>query len=268
MPEHELQTLLIGHDSATALPALRETVVSLSAGESAGRNQVRVTASPAAALKLIHDGWCPDIVVVYQGVPDEFAPSSIDQLIGLLPLSRFVVVFGPWCESIGRSGQHWPHAWCVPIRHAMVRIETEFSAQANGSPVISPLASRDEIFARTADQTGLDLGHSCSVSAIVIDRNSDRLFTDVLVDQLKSFGVSLLPEENSDPDFVFLPATMLSRQVSESLTQLGDRFPNAIRVLISDLLTPDEINQLHDDGVITLSQLRLREELVPLIQQV
>ena len=143
-----------------------------------------------------------------------------------------------------------------------------FSAQASGTPVISPLTSRDEVFARSAAQTDLDQAGRCRVSALVIRCNSDRPFSDLLVDQLQNFGVSLLIEDHSEPDFVFLPATMLSDQISESLTQLGDQFPNAIRVLISDLLTPEEMKRLRSAGVITLSQLRLREELVSLFEHV
>ncbi|MFP6765288.1 MAG: hypothetical protein VB858_16790 [Planctomycetaceae bacterium] len=272
MPAHEFQTLLIGHGSAAEFAALLEAVrssaVPLADEPTAEKNAVQTTADLEDALQMIRDGWFPDIVVVYQGVPDEFPPASIEQLIGVLPLSRFVVIFGPWCESLGRSSQHWPLAWCVPIRHAKIRIEEVFTAQARDLPLISPLTSRDEAFARSALRVNQNDARRCGLTAMVLCNGSDRPFTDLLIDQLQNLGVSLSAGDVSEPDFVFVPATMLSDQVSNSLTELSDQFPDSIRVLISDLLTPGEMDQLHGAGVITVSQLRLGEELVSLFEHV
>ena len=75
-----------------------------------------------AASVLRAAKWFPDLVVVYQGIPDQFAVADVEAFVGLLPMTRCVVVFGPWCESIGRTEQCWPIGWCVPLQHAQARL--------------------------------------------------------------------------------------------------------------------------------------------------
>ena len=164
-----LTTLLIAHDSSPELPSLRETILSFTVevgpvptgrtnpdNQPAGRNRPCTTEEPLTATSLevalseIKTGCFPDLVIVYQGVPDEFPQSQIDELIGLLPLARFIVAFSPWCESIGRTEQRWPIAWCVPIRHARTRLVEEITALRGGEPASPPTTSRDEAFSACA----------------------------------------------------------------------------------------------------------------------
>ncbi len=266
-----LATLLIAHDSSSELPSLRETILPSSVevgpvptgrknrdNESAGRNRPCTTEEPLTATSLddalteIKAGWFPDLVIVYQGVPDEFPQSQIDELIGLLPLARFIIAFGPWCESIGRTEQRWPIAWCVPIRHLPTRLERVMNDSASPTPAT---ASRDEAFSETATQANSAVARGDLTAAVSGD---DRHFVETVRDQLTASDFQIT---DRDPDCVFLSASHLSAQTEARLTQLRIEFPGAGQFLLCDLLTPDQIERLRSAGVIPMSQLRFAEEL-------
>ncbi|MDA0588528.1 MAG: hypothetical protein O2820_11910 [Planctomycetota bacterium] len=259
-----LNFLLIAHESSPELPSLRETILSFTgstSAESSGRqDSLRVVSSLGSTLSDIKDGLFPDLVVVYQGVPDEFAQSQIDELIGLLPLARFVITFGPWCESIGRTEQRWPIAWCVPIRHLAARLQRELAGFAAGETT-PPTATRDEAFSQSAARVG-SCQSETELSATV--SGDDRHFVETVRDQLIASGMTVT--DGSDrPDCIFLTASLLSPRTESELARLKREFPAAEFFLLCDLLTPGQIERLISDGVTPMSQLRFGAELVELI---
>lgn len=60
------------------------------------------------ALRRVAEGWQPDLIVLLQSYPGEHAPAAVEQLRGLAPLARVVVVVGAWCEGETRSGRPLP----------------------------------------------------------------------------------------------------------------------------------------------------------------
>lgn len=52
----------------------------------------------------------PDIVLLAQSRPGEFAEASLDTLKRRLPLARFILLLGTWCEGESRTGRPWAGA--------------------------------------------------------------------------------------------------------------------------------------------------------------
>ena len=260
----DLNALLIAHNSSPELPSLRELVLSFvvppSGGSSATEAQLRTTAALEDALFEIKAGSFPDLVIVYQGVPDEFPQSQIDELIGLLPLARFIVAFSPWCESIGRTEQRWPIAWCVPIRHARTRLVEEITALRGGEPASPPTTSRDEAFSACASRFNQAVISELEFCAVVL--GTDQNFVEMTRELLGQLDATIVTERSTQPDFVFFSATMLSQDVLRQLANLREEFPNSQRILVSDLLTPGEIKRLQRTGFQTMSQPRFVDDLL------
>lgn len=63
----------------------------------------------AATKRLL----CPEWVILYQSRPFQFCISEWLTLLNVCPLTRGVVVFGPWCESEPRTGSPLPGTWRV-----------------------------------------------------------------------------------------------------------------------------------------------------------
>ncbi|NLS98132.1 MAG: hypothetical protein GXX96_38875 [Planctomycetaceae bacterium] len=57
-----------------------------------------------AVRRLAQASLTPDVVVVVQSYPGEFADAQVDQLRRVAPLARFVTLLGTWCEGEMRSG--------------------------------------------------------------------------------------------------------------------------------------------------------------------
>ncbi len=91
----------------------------------------------------------PDLIVIVQSQPDEFAPTEIASLFAFAPLARVVVAYGGWCESDGRNRSLWPLAARVSMSNAAARIEREWQLlhAAIGIEALPLSASREEVFA-------------------------------------------------------------------------------------------------------------------------
>jgi DNA-binding NarL/FixJ family response regulator len=62
----------------------------------------------AAAALLAEGRIVPDLIVVAQTAPGQFAHEAIDRLRRLAPLARIVGLMGAWCEGEMRTGSPWP----------------------------------------------------------------------------------------------------------------------------------------------------------------
>lgn len=90
----------------------------------------------------------PDLVIVSQSWPDEFSASEVSATLGRWPLALWVVCYGAWCSSDGRTRSVWPISVRVPVGEAEARLNHVWRiiTQHDGEPL--PLtASRDEAFA-------------------------------------------------------------------------------------------------------------------------
>ncbi len=103
----------------------------------------------ADGLRILEKAiWIPDVVVFIQSWPDEYSRQEIDHLGRLAPLARWLVGYGSWCESDGRTRDIWPLAVRVPLRSAVTRLQREWQGLCEPSdfPLLMS-ASREETFA-------------------------------------------------------------------------------------------------------------------------
>ena len=70
----------------------------------------------------------PDVMVVAQSRPGQFAAQDLEQLHGLAPLARLVALLGSWCEGETRTGHPWPgvmrlfwHEWQPRFARELLR---------------------------------------------------------------------------------------------------------------------------------------------------
>ena len=214
-----------------------------------------------AAVELLADGdWIPDLVVVYQGVPDQFAAADVEAFVGQIPLTRCFVVVGPWCESIGRTEQAWPIGWCVPLQHAVVRLRQELAAWQNDEPPLPPTASRDEVFVSSAVQTLLHSGEVLSGRSVRIE-SLDRPFGRFLTEAVQALGAQLAADDGL-ADIELFATTLIDGSVLSHVAQRRAANPAATLLVVTEMATPTDVAKLLAAGSdAVLSQLRVVEQL-------
>jgi DNA-binding NarL/FixJ family response regulator len=242
--------LLIGDVAGPAFAPIQQQLVSANA---------RHAATLSAALDLIDaESWSPDFVVIWQGFPDEYSRSQAEQLIGQLPLARWVVVFGPWCESIGRTEQLWPVAWSVPLRHADTRIQSELRQLQHGAAPFPATMSRDETFAalHTIPPAAEQAGHSLTARI----SSDDRAFCDFLSDGLVAMGIDVTG--GHDASLQILHVSVPDTGTCDTIHACRIQSPDSRIVVISELMTPQtEQSCLAAGADVSVTQLRCLTEL-------
>lgn len=146
-----LQVLIIGEVNRAEVSALNEWIPETLQGAT-----LTECGGMAAAISQIQQTQLqPDLIIAIQSHPDEYSRSEVDALGLLVPLARWVVCCGAWCESEGRTRQLWPLAVRVPLRSAMSRIRDEWRLLCGEDVSPLPLSgSREEAFA--ADHPSLE----------------------------------------------------------------------------------------------------------------
>ena len=134
--------LVVGDLFAPAMLPVDERVTQL-AQQGSG---VRVALNIPEAIGKCADGWHPDLIVICQQTPDEYAAAEVHALLTAFPLSRCVCGYGRWCASDGRTRDTWPLAVRVPAESAARRIDIELEVIAGTRAPLPLTASRDEIF--------------------------------------------------------------------------------------------------------------------------
>jgi hypothetical protein len=252
-----------------AVPDGKSQVAAGSAGDGDPAETVDVLAlaqnhyatSIQEAISLMGSGeLVPDLVVAYQSIPDEYPAADIDQLIGMLPMSRFVVAFSQWCESIGRTEQRWPSAWSVPAGHAAARIRFELEQLAAGQQPLPATTSRDEAFGTLAAGSLADveqLGRGLSATVWSADAPVRECFESVA----RSLGLTISDPEAADVHI--LAAAFIDDEICDRVQRLRECCPAAMVIVASDMATPGEVLALQDVGATAvISQLRFAEDLV------
>ncbi len=141
---HQLETrptiLVVGDRDRAEMWPIRDWLQSL--GDSAN-----VRHSPRLPPGTTDEQPLPDLVVVCQSWPDEFSSVEVSACLGHWPLTQWVVCFGSWCESDGRTRDIWPIGLRVPARAAVSRLQRVWEIVRGGRPEPLPVtASRDEAF--------------------------------------------------------------------------------------------------------------------------
>lgn len=139
-----LQVLIIGEVNRAEASALKEWMPETLRGAILTECKGIAAAIGHIERTQLH----PDLIIVIQSHPDEYSRSEVDALGILVPLARWVVCCGAWCESEGRTRQLWPLAVRVPLRSAMSRIRDEWRLLCGEDVSPLPLSgSREEAFA-------------------------------------------------------------------------------------------------------------------------
>ncbi len=120
------------------------------------QGQVTSVADVASAAALQRDGqMVPDVLVVAQAYPGQFATDAVERLRGQAPLARTVGLLGSWCEGETRTGKPWPavvrvywHQWAS---HADQQLRQMAAGKCSswGLPVT---ATEEERLLQTAEQ--------------------------------------------------------------------------------------------------------------------
>lgn len=242
-------TLLIGHWDAPAVSRLRD---SLSPGT--------IATDIPAAQALIQSGAChPDRVVVWQSIPHEYPAGDVQELIGTLPLAHWMVICGPWCESIGRTEGLWPAGWCVPLRTARTRLNSRRLLPAGKDHDQAPVpatVSRDEAFSQLIEWSRIS--HPTRGRRVWI-QGDDAVWSGCVTDIVRAAGFQ--GPDNEHPDLVLLLGTQADESLRRRILVLRERFPQARLLVVSDLARTCDEPALRAAGAdAVLSALYFAEE--------
>lgn len=243
-----MSSLFIGHWSSPRLDQLRETI-------GPGRSVTGI----ADAIADIRAGQCdPELVVVWQSIPNEYPAADVEELIGLLPLAHWVVIFSPWCESQGRTEAIWPTGWCVSLCAASARLQWETRRLRRGAAPLPATASRDESFAASVERSCLR--HPLSESESFFISADDAEWRDCVADVLRTQG--LLPADDATTGLVLILRTLITDETARDIEALRLRFPKAFVMVTCDLARDVDHPPLKAAGAsAVVSSLHLFEEL-------
>ena len=182
----------------------------------------------------------------------------------MLPLSRFIVAFSPWCKSIGRTEQRWPSAWSVPLSHAAARIRFELRQLAAGESPLPATTSRDEAFALLAAGSLKDsepIGRGLSVSVWSADRPLKECFECIA--RSVGFTVSGNSSDTKTADLHVVATAFVCHETLHRVERLRTGNSEATIIVASDMVTPSESLALREAGAAeVISQLRFAEDLI------
>lgn len=201
-----------------------------------------------ALLQLRSQAWNPDLVVIVQSWSDEHSRDEIDQLSRLAPLARWVVCYGSWCESDGRTRDLWPLAVRVPLRSAEARLAHEWRLLNGASVLPLPMsASREEAF-------GVDHAKLVGVerAAVIAVSSADAEYQHYLTELLSGLGHTVVQpsDEFGSPDVWLLDLDPWEQQQRSSVQQIRTRKPNAVMVGLMNLPAPELTRELLEIGMI------------------
>ena len=96
----------------------------------------------------------PDLLMVQQAWSDEFRVDEVRALLSACPLTRIVCVYGPLCNSDGRTRSAWPLVTRVSEHELNRRLERELQAIQHNHPPLPWTAGYDELFGWMREATG------------------------------------------------------------------------------------------------------------------
>ncbi len=117
-PRSEVSILLVGDTDRSEFRPAR-------AAMEASAHVFAVPDAESAVDALSRRQVVPDLIVVAQAYPAQFAHRAIDRLRRLAPLARVLGLLGSWCEGEMRTGKPWPAAIRLYWHQWLPRCEIE-----------------------------------------------------------------------------------------------------------------------------------------------
>lgn len=221
--------------------------------------------------------WIPDLVVFIQSWPDEYSRHEIDHFGRLAPLARWLVAYGSWCESDGRTRDIWPLAVRVPLRSAVTRLQREWQGlcEPMGFPLLMS-ASREETF--SADHP---LIHPQAPASNVIVCSPDGEYRRYLVELLHFNGQTAATSGQcgTSPSSVSIPSQERPPVILFDLDPWGEERRSALRDMqaahpharilgLMNLPCPEEVALLREIGVdVILPKLGDQQRILEQLQE-
>ena len=189
------RVIAIGHAQRREF---RDLSLQLRAQSAAGWDGQFPTIAEALATQLTSTA---ELIVVWQSQPDEYARADVQQLLGAAPLASVVCVYGPWCESDGRTRSVWPASFRVPAWQADRRFVEELERFRAGQPRLPWTAAREDVWLRDLESTSVTSAKSPRLLADwrFVVTSPDHVYEQLLWDLLQeTSGKILRPAELLD----------------------------------------------------------------------
>lgn len=253
MTPHAPAILLIGDDRAAEMRPVAAALERM-----APDADVRRAATAAVAREqLAASDWRPDLVILCQRWPDESSRAEIERLIAALPLARWTVCYGAWCESDGRTRILWPLAVRVPARACAPRLRHELDVLAGRCAPLPLTAARDEIFQFDSAEPPPPMPLGLNVAVVTPDAPLRRF----LCDWLRTFGCRVVPR-CEEAAVILCDADPLDTQSDNTLQQLRSSCADATLIALTALAHPSDIERLTASGAAAVvAKLNLSSEL-------
>jgi hypothetical protein len=137
---------------------------------------LRLAPDLATAAALVRgESFAPEVIVLAEAYPGQFAAAAIDRLRAAAPLARVVALLGSWCEGETRTGRPLPGAVRLYWHQARPRVVQELARVAAGqvsSWSLPPTATEEERLLATAEEP-IPAAHGlvaiCAPSAVTAD---------------------------------------------------------------------------------------------------
>jgi len=186
------------------------------------------SAADIAGLQELLDGdrWFPDLVVVLQAWPDQFAESQVHALMVRCALARIACCYGPWCDSDGRTRSIWPPAVRVPLAAASSRLARELALLEDGESARGlPLtASGAEVFEFDSVECAAAPHRKRSVAVM----SADRAWKEMIEAAVRAIELPLhAPQSGVPPEAVIFDVDPWDSERSVSLCAIRAADPGA-----------------------------------------
>lgn len=232
-----------------------------------------LVADCAEANAMFHDrddGFSPDLIVLAQSRPGQYAPDDVARLREEAPLARIVGLLGPMCEGEMRTGTPLPgvirvywHQW--PER---CEYELEHLAQGRGSSWSLPLTAGEEERIKILARNPLP---SCS-GLVAID--ADRQTAGALLEFFGATGCSAVWLAGIDRDKIQGVSAILwdgSARLDEAprrIATLARQFPKVPIIALLDFPRPADVRAVRRAGAVAVvSKPYLVDELVRVLKK-
>ncbi len=182
----------------------------------------------------------PDVVVICQLWPDEYARGEIEELFARFPLATILVCFGSWCDSDGRNRHLWPPATRVPAAASAILIRRVWEDAVAGLSPLPKTAAIEEVYLRqhagALAHIGRDLHGPVTVAS------ADPAIRAWLTDALRAakFHVADDCRDSSLPQAAIWDAPVWDHRASSQLRQFRDAHSGIPLVVLIGGLRPHQ----------------------------